>query len=106
MPQWYLNWLIAKIVPLALRGSWEVGLDPLDPGYEPRAEPEEHGVGFVGQWARESALLPSWRDELTPEDYAMFFSYIVDGPICTVRWQVLGKTVFTKSSGRGCAFDQ
>ena len=93
MPQWYLDWLIAKLVPLALRGSWEVGLDPLDPGYEPRTEPEEHGVGIVGEWARKSALLPNWRDELTPRDYAMSFWYVVEGDKRTVRWQVLGETV-------------
>jgi hypothetical protein len=26
MPQWYLDWLLAKLVPLALRGAWEVGV--------------------------------------------------------------------------------
>lgn len=107
MPQSYLDWLIAKLVPLALRGSWEVGIDPLDPDHEPHADPEEHGVGIVGDWARESALSPNWREKLAPADYAMLFSYIVDGPIYTVRWQVLGKTVFSTSSDRRlCVFEQ
>ena len=94
MPQWYIDWLIAKLVPLALRGSWEVGIDPIEPGYEPRTRPEEHGLGIVGKWARETALSPNWLEALTPGDYAMFFWYIVDGEHRTVRWQVLGETVF------------
>lgn len=96
MPQWYVDSLMARLVPLALRGSWEAGIDPLEPGYEPRTQPEEHGVGIVGKWALEKALSPNWREALTPADYAMSFWYIVDGEKCTVSWQVLGQTVFSR----------
>jgi len=96
MPQWYVDSLMARLVPLALRGSWEAGIDPLEPGYEPRTQPEEHGVGIVGKWALEKALSPNWREALTPADYAMSFWYVVDGEKCTVSWQVLGQTVFSR----------
>jgi len=96
MPQWYIDWLIATLVPLALRGSWEAGIDPLEPGYEPQTQPEQHGVGIVGKWALEKAFSPHWREELTMADYAMSFWYIVEGEKRMVRWQVLGHAVFSR----------
>ena len=68
--QWYLDWLISKLVPRALRGSWEVGIDPLEEGYKPRATPEEHGVGVIGSWAVRWPDPPPSCDELTPDGFS------------------------------------
>jgi hypothetical protein len=97
MPQWYIDWLVSKLIPLALRGSWEAGIDPLEEGYKPCTDPEEHGVGIVGRWALKWPESPPPCDELKPDDYAMFFWYIVDREERTVRWQVLGETVFSQT---------
>lgn len=83
MPQWYLDWLIAKLIPRALRGSWEVGIDPLEEGYKPLTEHEEYGVGTIGRWALRWPDPPPTCDELTPADYAMYFdtaqlTFIID----------------------------
>jgi hypothetical protein len=94
VPQWYLDWLIAKLVPRALRGAWEVGIDPLEEGYKPLTEHEEHGVGTIGRWALRWPASPPSCDELTPADYAMYFWYIIDEDRRMVKWQVMGETVF------------
>lgn len=103
MPQWYSDWLVSKLIPLALRGSWEVGIDPLEKGYEPRTDPEEHGVGIVGRWALRWPDPPPACNELKPSDYAMFFWYVIEGEHRIVTWQVLGKTVFSHTQAQGMA---